>query len=54
MARLITPATLSGGVLALSLYAYVRVGGGAAVIGLQSWLLQRLQMVRNHGDRIQW
>jgi hypothetical protein len=54
LARLITPATLSGGVLALSLYAYVRVGGGAAVIGLQSWLLQRLRMVRNHGDRIQW
>ena len=53
LARLITPATLSGGVLALSLYAYVRVAGGAAVIGLQSWLAQRLRMVRNHGDRIQ-
>ncbi len=53
LARLITPATLSGGVLALSLYAYVRVAGGAAVIALRSRLLQRLQMVRNHGDRIQ-
>jgi small-conductance mechanosensitive channel len=53
LARLITPAALSGGILALSLYAYVRVAGGAAVIALRSRLLQRLQMVRNHGDRIQ-
>ena len=53
LARLITPATLSGVVLALSLYAYVRVAGGAAVMALRSRLLQRLQMVRNHGDRIQ-
>ena len=53
LARLITPAALSGGVLALSLYAYVRVAGGAAVIALRSRLMQRLQMVRNHGDRIQ-
>ena len=53
LARLITPAALSGGVLALSLYAYVRVASGAAVIGLRSRLVQRLQMVRNHGDRIQ-
>jgi potassium-dependent mechanosensitive channel len=53
LARLITPATLSGGVLALSLYAYVRVSNAAGVIGLRTWLLQRLQMVRNHSDRIQ-
>jgi potassium efflux system protein len=53
LARLITPATLSGGVLALSVYAYVRVAGGAAVVALRSRLMQRLQMVRNHGDRIQ-
>jgi len=53
LARLITPAILSGGILGLSLYAYVRVAGGAAVIALRSRLLQRLQMVRNHGDRIQ-
>jgi len=53
LARLITPAALTGGVLALSLYAYVRVAVGAAVIALRSRLMQRLQMVRNHGDRIQ-
>jgi potassium efflux system protein len=53
LARLITPAILSGSVLALSLYAYVRVACGAAVIVLRSRPLQRLQMVRNHGDRIQ-
>jgi len=53
LARLISPAVLSGGVLALSLYAYVRVSNAAAVIGLRSWLLQRLRMVRNHSDRIQ-
>jgi potassium efflux system protein len=53
LARLITPATIAGGVLALALYAYVRVAGGAAVIALRSPLLQHLQMVRNHGDRIQ-
>ncbi len=53
LARLITPATLAGGVSALALYAYVRVAGGAAVIALRSTLLQHLQMVRNHGDRIQ-
>ncbi len=52
LARLITPATLAGGTLALSLYAYVQVAGGAAVIVLQSRFLHRLQMVRNHGDRI--
>ena len=53
LARLITPASLSGGVLVLTLYAYVRVAGGAAVMALRSRLLQQLQMVRNHGDRIQ-
>jgi potassium efflux system protein len=53
VARLITPAILSGGVLALSLYAYVRVASGGVVIVLRSRPLQRLQMVRNHGDRIQ-
>jgi potassium-dependent mechanosensitive channel len=53
LARLISPAVLSGGVLALSLYAYVRVSNAAVVIGLRSWLLQRLRMVRNHSGRIQ-
>jgi potassium-dependent mechanosensitive channel len=53
LARLTGPAAISGGVLALSLYAYVRVAGGAAVIALKSPTLQRLQMVRNHSDRIQ-
>ena len=52
LARLITPSILSGAVFGLSLYAFVRVTGGTAVMALRSQLLQRLQMVRNHGDRI--
>ena len=52
-ARLITPAILFGGVLALSLYAFVRVSSGVVAIALRVWPLQRLQMVRNHCDRLE-
>ena len=53
LARLITPSILSGAVLALSLYAFVRVADGTAVVVLRTRTLQRLQMVRNHSDRFQ-
>jgi small-conductance mechanosensitive channel len=53
LARLITPAILAGGILALALYAFVRVSSGAAAIALRVWPLQRLQMVRSHCDRME-
>jgi small-conductance mechanosensitive channel len=53
LARLITPAIISGSVLALSLYALVRALSGAVAIALRTWPLQRLQMVANHCDRIE-
>jgi len=53
LSRLITPTILSGSVLALSLYAWVRVLSGTAAIAMRTWPLQRLQMVVNHCDRIE-
>jgi potassium-dependent mechanosensitive channel len=53
LARLITPGTLSAGALALLLYALLRVVSGTVAIALRVWPLLRLQMVRNHCDRIE-
>ena len=53
LARLITPGTLSAGALALVLYALLRVVSGTVAIALRVWPLRRLQMVRNHCDRIE-
>ncbi len=53
LARLITPGTLSAGALALLLYALLRVASGTVAIALRVWPLLRLQMVRNHCDRIE-
>jgi potassium-dependent mechanosensitive channel len=53
LARLITPGTLSAGALALLLYASLRVLIGTVAMALRVWPLQRLQMVRNHCDRIE-
>jgi small-conductance mechanosensitive channel len=53
LARLITPAIISGSLLALSLYALVRTLSGTAAIAQRAWPLQRLQMVLNHCDRIE-
>jgi potassium-dependent mechanosensitive channel len=50
---LITPAILYGSVLALSLYAFVRVISGAVAIALRTWPLQKLHMVVNHCDLIE-
>lgn len=53
LARLITPTSLSSVVLALLLYAYVRVSAGVVAIALRVWPLESLQMVRIHGDSLQ-
>ena len=53
LARLITPAILSGAVFGLLLYAFVRVADGTVVLALRTRALQRLRMVRNHSDRFQ-
>ena len=53
LARLITPGALSAGALALMLYALLRVLSGTVAIALRVWPLQRLQMVRDHCDRIE-
>jgi potassium-dependent mechanosensitive channel len=53
LARLVTPALLGGGILALILFVAVRVAGGALAMALQAPLLQRLQMVRKHADLLQ-
>jgi small-conductance mechanosensitive channel len=53
LARLVTPALLTAGILALILFVAVRVTAGALAIALQAPLLQRLQMVRKHADLLQ-
>jgi potassium efflux system protein len=53
LARLTTPVALYGNVLALSLFALVRVISGAVAGALRSWPLRKLNMVGNHCDRIE-
>ena len=53
LARLTTPVALYGNVLALSLFAFVRVISGAVAGALRSWPLRKLNMVGNHCDRIE-
>jgi len=53
LARLITPAVLNGGALALVLFAAARVARGSLAIALRTWPLDRLQMVRNHCDLLE-
>ena len=53
LARLVTPALLTAGILAMILFVAVRVISGAVAIGLNAPLLQRLQMVRKHADLLQ-
>ena len=50
VARLIMSGTLTAGVLALALWAAVRVFGGAMAVILRLWPLRRLRMVQNHRD----
>jgi potassium-dependent mechanosensitive channel len=53
LARLITPAVIDGGVLALILFATVRVTRGALALALRAWPLDTLQMVRKHCDLLE-
>ena len=53
LARLITPAVLNGGALALILFAAARVARGSLAIALRAWPLDRLQMVRKHCDLLE-
>jgi potassium-dependent mechanosensitive channel len=53
LARLITSSILVGGILALSLYAFVRVANGVVSIALRVWPLQGLQIVLKHCDRME-
>lgn len=53
LARLITPFVLYGSILALSLYAFVRVIIGAVAVILKSWPLRTLNVVSNHRGRMQ-
>jgi potassium-dependent mechanosensitive channel len=53
LARLITPFVLYGSILALSLYAFVRIINGAVAVVLRSWPLRKLNMVANHCARME-
>jgi potassium efflux system protein len=53
LARMLTPAILNGGGLALILFAAVRVARGALAIALRAWPLDRLQMVVKHIDLLE-
>ncbi|MCU0937005.1 MAG: hypothetical protein MUF66_13335, partial [Gammaproteobacteria bacterium] len=53
LARVLTPAVLNGGALALILYAGVQVARGALAIALRAWPLDRLQMVGRHIDLLE-
>ena len=48
LARLLVPGVLAGGALALTLYAVLRVVGGALAFALLVWPLRLLQMVHHH------
>ncbi len=53
LARLLASGVLGSGVLALVLYAGVRVFAGAAAFALRVWPLSRLQMVQHHRDLLE-
>jgi small-conductance mechanosensitive channel len=53
LGRIITPGILSAIMLAFSLFAALRVSGGALAVGLRTKPLQRLQMVQQHPDLLE-
>ena len=53
LARLTTPVALYGSVLALTLFAFVRVTRGAVAGALRSWPLRKLNMVGTQCDRME-
>jgi potassium-dependent mechanosensitive channel len=50
LARLLAPGVIVGSVLALSLYALLRVARGVIAFALRVWPLSRLRMVFHHRD----
>jgi potassium-dependent mechanosensitive channel len=48
LARLLVASVLAGGALALTLYAVLRVFGGAVAFALHVWPLRLLEMVKHH------
>jgi potassium efflux system protein len=53
LARLLTPGVLAGGALAVTLYALLRVFGGAVAFALRVWPLRLLQMVQHKRDLLE-
>jgi small-conductance mechanosensitive channel len=52
LARLLAPGVIAGGVLALTLYALLRVANGAVALALRVWPLRLLQMVQHHRESL--
>jgi potassium efflux system protein len=48
LARLLTPGIIVGGILALAVFAYLRVVGGIVALAFRVWPLARLKMVQHH------
>jgi potassium efflux system protein len=53
LARLLASSVLGGGVLALALFAYVRVIGGVVAFALRVWPFRLLQMVQHHCELLE-
>jgi len=53
LARLLAASVFSGGVLALTLYACIRVATGVVALTLRAWPLNLLQMVQHHRDLLE-
>ncbi len=53
LARLLASSVFSGGVLALTLYACIRIATGVVALTLRVWPLNLLQMVQRHRDLLE-
>ncbi len=53
LARLLTPGIFVGGVVALVMFACLRVSAGLIAVALRVWPLRSLQMVQHHRDLLE-
>ena len=53
LARLLTPGIFLGGVVALAMFACLRVSAGLVAVALRVWPLRSLQMVQHHRDLLE-
>ena len=53
LARLMTPGILVGGVLALAVYAYLRVVGGVVALAFRLLPLRLLRLIEHHRDHLE-